>query len=243
MSASPESLSKFQEDALTLVQAQYTAGSVILGSESPVEVLRAILTFMGGQFGSGHLLTVRGEHTPPVLHLTAEGSPAVVRAADRRANLDDYPGGDRLLALEAVMIADLRSETSVSEAERQRLLARSVRSAVVLPLVAKKRLIGLLALFHTDPVHVTPARLHALYNLADQLAVVLENRRLLENAHTSAEQANVINGLVTRYQSAGSVDELLRLTLTELGQSLGAVRGAIRVGSAEVMETGGTAHD
>lgn len=243
MSASPESVSMFQDDTLSLVQAQYEVSGVIFNSDNPVEVLRAIHKFSGGRFSSGHLAYALSDSPPVSLRIVAEGSPSVVRTADRLAGLDDYPGEERLAAYAPIFISDLTTDTTVTEAERQRLRGRSVRAALVMPLVIKQRLTGLLALFHTDPVSLAPTQLRALGNVADQLAVVLENRRLLEAAHASTVQAQTINALVTRFQSATSVDELLRMTLTELGQALGAERGAIRVGSIEAIETGGTAHD
>jgi len=243
MSASPESVSTFQEDALSLVQAQDEVSGVIFGSDNPVEILRAIHKFAGNRFSSGHIAIVYGDGTPLSLRIVVEGSPTVVRTADRRASLGDYPGSDRLEALEHVFIADLNADNTVDEAERQRLRTRSVRAALVVPLATKQNITGLVALFHTDPVSMSPTLLRALGNVANQLAVVLDNRRLLEAAQMSAAQAHTINALVTRFQSTGGIDELLRMTLIELGQALGAERGAIRVGNAEVIETGETTHD
>jgi GAF domain-containing protein len=243
MSASPETLSITPEDALSLVQAQNEASAVIFGTDNPVDVLRAIHKFMGSHFSSGHLGIASGEMIPVSLRIVAEGSPSVVRTANRRASLDDYPHHEQLDEQKTVFIPDVNTDDSLSDAVRQRLRTRSVRAALVVPLVARERMTGLLALFHTDPVLISPPQLQALGNVANQLAVVLDNRHLLETAQASAAQANTINSLVTRFQSTNSVEELLRLTLTELGQALGAERGAIRVGNTESTEVGGTAHD
>jgi GAF domain-containing protein len=68
--------------------------------------------------------------------------------------------------------------------------------------------------------------------VAQRLAVSLDNARLFEEAQVATAQEQHINAIVSQYQSVNSVDDLLRITLTELSQSLGAQRGAIRLGSA-----------
>ena len=52
-------------------------------------------------------------------------------------------------------------------------------------------------------------------------------------------QEQRINTIVARYQSATSVDDLLRITLTELSEALGAQRGAIRLGTLPDDNTNG----
>jgi GAF domain-containing protein len=69
--------------------------------------------------------------------------------------------------------------------------------------------------------------------VAQRLAISLDNARLFEEAQAATAQEQRINSIVTRYQTATTVDDLLRITLTELSQSLGAQQGAIRLGSVE----------
>jgi GAF domain-containing protein/uncharacterized membrane protein YhdT len=66
--------------------------------------------------------------------------------------------------------------------------------------------------------------------VAQRLAASLENARLFEEAQAATAQEQRINQIVTRYQSATKVDDLLQITLTELSEALGAQRGAIRLG-------------
>lgn len=69
--------------------------------------------------------------------------------------------------------------------------------------------------------------------VAQRLAISLDNARLFEEAQSATAQEQRINSIVTRYQTATTVDDLLRITLTELSQSLGAQQGAIRLGVAQ----------
>lgn len=66
--------------------------------------------------------------------------------------------------------------------------------------------------------------------VAQRLALSLDNARLFEEAQSTTAQEHYINDIVGRYQTVNSVDDLLRITLTELSESLGAQRGAIRLG-------------
>jgi GAF domain-containing protein len=152
-----------------------------------------------------------------------------VRAADRRSSLSDYPAADRLAALETITIQDTRDDNPLPDAEREWLRTRGIRAMLVLPLVVKARITGLISLAHDEPVSVSPARLRALHTAAAQLAVVSDNRRLLDIAQATALQEQMINALVARFQSAASTEALLRMAVTELGQSLGARTGAIRL--------------
>jgi GAF domain-containing protein len=66
--------------------------------------------------------------------------------------------------------------------------------------------------------------------IAQRLASSLDNARLYEEAQVATAQEQRINQIVTQYQAATTVDDLLRITLTELSEALGAQRGAIRLG-------------
>jgi GAF domain-containing protein len=62
-----------------------------------------------------------------------------------------------------------------------------------------------------------------------RLALALDNSRLFEEAQSLADQEHVINEIGGRLQTLTQVDDMLRLTLTELGAALGADRAAIRL--------------
>jgi GAF domain-containing protein len=66
-------------------------------------------------------------------------------------------------------------------------------------------------------------------SVAQNLATTLDSVRLLEEVQTAAAQEQRISAIVDRYQSAASVDELMKVTLEELAQTLGADEGTIRL--------------
>jgi len=66
--------------------------------------------------------------------------------------------------------------------------------------------------------------------VAQRLALSLDKARLYEESQEATAQEQRINEIVARYQTVTSVDDLLQITLAELSSSLGAKRGAIRLG-------------
>lgn len=70
-------------------------------------------------------------------------------------------------------------------------------------------------------------------SVAQNLAVSLDNVRLFEEVQQSASQEQYISSIVERYQSAATVDELLKITMSELIATLGAEQGTIRLGNVE----------
>lgn len=68
-----------------------------------------------------------------------------------------------------------------------------------------------------------------LKSVSQRLAVSIDNARLFEETKESTVFEQQINLIVGQYQNAGSVDDLLQITLKELGNTLGATRGAIRL--------------
>ena len=66
--------------------------------------------------------------------------------------------------------------------------------------------------------------------ISQRLAVSLDNARLFEESNEASAQEQRVSEIVTQYQSASTVDELLQVTLQGLAETLGADHGAIRLG-------------
>lgn len=77
--------------------------------------------------------------------------------------------------------------------------------------------------------------------VAQRLAVTLDRARLFEEAQETTALEQRINDIVARYQGAGTIDDLLRITLTELSDMIGAQQGAIRLGSLQTQQNGESA--
>lgn len=108
---------------------------------------------------------------------------------------------------------------------------------MALPVVVRGEVIGAMEV-ELDESTDWQTSLEMLNAVSERLATSLENARLFEEARAATAQEQLINQLVTQYQASPSVDDLLRITLTELSSVLGAERGAIRLGRAPQDEGG-----
>jgi GAF domain-containing protein len=101
-------------------------------------------------------------------------------------------------------------------------------SVVAVPVMLRGEVIG--AIEVEGDADAPPSEMIELTRaVADQLAVSLENARLYEETGYAAAQEQRINAIAARFQETTSVDDLLRVTLSELTTALGAERGAIRL--------------
>lgn len=114
-------------------------------------------------------------------------------------------------------------------AQHQRIVYHPERDVIAVPILLRGEVLG--------AIEVTPGQeirpddtLEMVQAVAQRLAVSLDNARLFEESQEATYQEQRINEIVARYQTVMSVDELLQFTLAELSESLGAERGAIRLG-------------
>jgi GAF domain-containing protein len=77
--------------------------------------------------------------------------------------------------------------------------------------------------------------------VAQRLALSLDKARLFEESQEATAREQRINEIVGRYQTVTNIDELLRITLEELSQTLGAKRSAIRLGAVPASNGDGPA--
>jgi len=127
------------------------------------------------------------------------------------------------------------TDTLIQASKNRRPVVEEIngRSAVVaVPVVLRGEVIGAIEVEPGEEVEAGNT-LEMMQAVAQRLAISLDNARLFEEAQAATAQELRINQIVTRYQSANSVDDLLRITLTELTQTLGAERGAIRLGNVD----------
>ncbi|MBK9124592.1 MAG: GAF domain-containing protein [Chloroflexi bacterium] len=72
--------------------------------------------------------------------------------------------------------------------------------------------------------------IYAIIGFTERLVAALELVRLIEEAQATSAQQQRINTVISRFQEAETVDELLQISLTELAETLAADEGSIRVG-------------
>lgn len=180
---SPERL-----DALKIAEAQYAATSTIYGSNDPVEILSALADFTATPFVSTHLALIEDERQPNQLTVIASGDKNGLRPTRSLSKLDEYPAYETLSAVEVLNIADVDTDPFLVDAERARLKANAVQAMLIVPLAIGQRLTGLVVFTYDKQTNYSQARLRAVRNLADQIAVVFENQSLLRQAQNNARE-------------------------------------------------------
>ncbi|MEJ2556666.1 MAG: hypothetical protein P8186_10640, partial [Anaerolineae bacterium] len=63
--------------------------------------------------------------------------------------------------------------------------------------------------------------------------VAIENARLFEQAQTRAERERLVRTITNRVHQGADAEAIMRITLQELGQILGATQSIMRLGTRE----------
>lgn len=128
--------------------------------------------------------------------------------------------GDQVVAA-ADWTPDLRRAGSAGEVVNEGRM-------VAVPVMLRGEVIGAI---EVEPGRATAAETAEIAQaVAQRLAVSLESARLYDETRQSAQQEQQINEIAARFSTTASIDELLQIALVELGESLGAQSGAIRLG-------------
>ncbi|MDX2077679.1 MAG: GAF domain-containing protein [bacterium] len=123
--------------------------------------------------------------------------------------------------------ASQRRRPSISQSELGK------PSLIAVPIVLRGEVIGAIEVLTSDEMRQDDS-VEVVQAVAQRLALSLDNARLFEETQLNVQQQQAINDIVGQFQSAVNVDELLQMTLTQIGQLVGAEEGSIRLGSALV---------
>ncbi len=119
-------------------------------------------------------------------------------------------------------------ETAGLKREPIRIQRDGQPPVIAVPLLLRGEVIGAIEVETTGSIPAAEA-LELTQAVGQQLALSLENARLYEETGYTAAQQQQINAIAARMQQTNSVDELLRIALTELSRTLGAEAGSIRL--------------
>ncbi|GAB5490461.1 MAG: hypothetical protein Phog2KO_06760 [Phototrophicaceae bacterium] len=100
---------------------------------------------------------------------------------------------------------------------------------IALPIELRGEVVGAIEI-ETDSNKNKDDVIDMVQAISQRLGVSLDNARLFEESNEATAQEQRISEIVAQYQSADSVDELLRLTVKGLAETLGADHASIRLG-------------
>lgn len=161
--------------------------------------------YMLGSLGvHGHLLPARRfspEEAPSVQALASEAAP--------------------------IVIEDLTTDTRLDPLTRETYLRENVRSIVVIRLITGGQLSGSLQVGSRQPAQYSDEELRLLRSAADQIALTLENRNLLEVTRRRATLQSAANEIFTAIRAAATREGALQIAATSLGQLLEVARAFV----------------
>lgn len=176
------------EIALELLQAQYEITSQIHGTDSAAEMLAAVYAFTGGRFARATMGLAQGDLLDIIAEVDAKGW----REAHYQADLRQYPAYETLSAVETFPIENVPIASLLSDEEKARLQERGVAAFVIVPLLVERRFAGMIMLEHPTPQSLPHERLRALRGIVDQVAVKLENQRLLRSMEQNLREVSML---------------------------------------------------
>ncbi|MDZ4771142.1 MAG: GAF domain-containing protein [Chloroflexota bacterium] len=206
-----------------LAEAQYAAASAIYGASDAPSILSAIIVFGGKTYQDAHLAFVEPDTTPPTLRVVARRVGSAILPADDRRVLSSYPAYEALGAVEYLHAADMERDPFLTEDERNALREQGIVAMLLVPLVIGQTLNGVIFMTHPTPVETPIEVLRALRSLADQTAVVFENRALLRRTELSLGETQTLYDLNQALLAAQDPLELLRAIAKHLASDADSI--------------------
>lgn len=195
-------------DTLNFVQAQFEATSAVYSAIYPLEILNAIASFAGSSYKHAHLGL--SDSNPAMVKIICELDHGQSSVNERLVRLDSYPASETLSALETLYVPDVANDTFLMDEERQRLLSQDISGLLIVPLVTGENLIGLIVFMSPMPTDLAPNRLRALRSLADQAALVFQNRALLGSTGEALDETRTLYEVSRAILSAQDTFDILR---------------------------------
>jgi GAF domain-containing protein len=97
------------------------------------------------------------------------------------------------------------------------------QSALVVPIKLRGQVIGTMALHETDQQRLWTAKeIELAETVAEQVALTVENLRLMDETQRRAAHERLVSEIVSRVWSSLDPDTILKTTVRELGRALGA---------------------
>lgn len=105
------------------------------------------------------------------------------------------------------------------------------RSELALPLRVRGQIIGALTVQSMEPDVFDPDLLKTLQVMSDQLAVAIENARLLSHAEAEARDQQQIRHIISQFHQSTSVHRIVKLGLETISHRLGGTEVQLMLGT------------
>ena len=109
----------------------------------------------------------------------------------------------------------------------------ATRSELAIPLRVRGQIIGALTVQSTEANAFTPELISTLQTMGDQLAVSIDNARLLADAESRARQQRELNQISARLRNTADIETILRIGLQAISARAGGKPVSLTLGTRE----------
>ncbi|MFN8453495.1 MAG: GAF domain-containing protein [Anaerolineae bacterium] len=131
------------------------------------------------------------------------------------------PGIDLMLTQEALFFDDAQDDKRLTGPVQEIMRQQNISAIAYLPLRVGERHVGAILLEAEEVYEFTTREIQPYLSLASQVAVAIENRRLLEEAQIRARREQMLREVTTRVRNAVDAETIMRTAVQEVGRTLG----------------------
>ena len=179
-----------------------------------------------------------GHHTQESWRAVAQASRQPRGYRYRRLGIEpvtEQPQEARQAWLEGRTVVTTSQSEAAGDGQQNRRSEQSEEShcasAVAVPIKFRGQVIGALNIRSTSET-ISPEAISLIEEVADRLALALENARLLGETQQRAERDRLIANITAQVRSSMDPETILQTAIRELGAALGADRTFVRLGTA-----------
>ena len=118
-------------------------------------------------------------------------------------------------------------------------LLPETKAEVAVPIIAGDEVLGVIDVQHDAVGGLRESDAELLELIASQVAVALENARLVEETRERAEQATMVSAIGQKIQRALTVEEVLRVAAQELGRAFAVESASVELSRAHLHDSNG----
>ena len=112
------------------------------------------------------------------------------------------------------------------------------RTELALPLLSRGQALGALSIQSSRPAAFSEQDVVVLQSMADQLAIAIDNARLIGKAQSRAEREQRVRKITERIRRGADAESIMRIALEELSQMAGASEAVVRLGTQAQLGAG-----
>lgn len=207
--------------------------SLILDRE---QLVSEVVTQVQSAFSYYHTYIYLFDETETVLKIAGSTGEAGQKMLASGHRLEQSQGlvGRVATANQVILISDV----SEDEDWLPNPLLPETKAEIAVPIAIGDQVMGVLGVQHNIVNGLAQQDADLLLSIANQVAIALQNARLIEDVRQQSEQEIKINYIAQRIQNSKTVDEALQIAVREVGRAVGSPQTVVRLTNQSNMDNG-----